>query len=64
MHTKAAEENVALVLDLAKKVQAAKEEVDRWLGRVLDEIVAWKMGANELEGLLQQQVIFSGDGDG
>ncbi|KAL7467346.1 hypothetical protein ACHAXS_007586 [Conticribra weissflogii] len=63
VRAKAAEEDAALALDLAKEAQAAKEEVETWLGRGLEEIDAWKRRARELEGLLQQQGSFSG-GDG
>jgi len=64
VRAKAAEEDAALALDLAKEAQAAKEEVETWLGRSLEEIDVWKKRAKELEGLLQQQGSFSGGESG
>ena len=40
--SKAAEEDAALALELAKDAQAVKEECEEWLTRSLDEIEFWK----------------------
>lgn len=40
--SKAAEEDAALALELAKDAQADKEECEEWLTRSLDEIEFWK----------------------
>eukprot|EP00574_Skeletonema_japonicum_P009321 CAMPEP_0201724862 /NCGR_PEP_ID=MMETSP0593-20130828/8450_1 /ASSEMBLY_ACC=CAM_ASM_000672 /TAXON_ID=267983 /ORGANISM="Skeletonema japonicum, Strain CCMP2506" /LENGTH=657 /DNA_ID=CAMNT_0048216165 /DNA_START=17 /DNA_END=1990 /DNA_ORIENTATION=- len=42
IRSKAAEEDAALALELAKDAQAVKEECEEWLTRSLDEIEFWK----------------------
>jgi hypothetical protein len=42
IRSKAAEEDAALALELAKDAQAVKEECEEWLTRSLDEIDFWK----------------------
>jgi len=49
IRSKAAEEDAALALELAKDAQAVKEECEEWLTRSLDEIEFWKNKCLEME---------------
>ncbi len=53
--SKAAEEDAALALELAKDAQAAKEECEEWLTRSLDEIEFWKEKCLSMEKKVGQQ---------
>lgn len=58
IRSKAAEEDAALALELAKDAQAVKEECEEWLTRSLDEIEFWKEKCLSMEkevGEEQQQ---------
>lgn len=59
IRSKAAEEDAALALELAKDAQAVKEECEEWLTRSLDEIEFWKNKCLSMEqqefGKQQQQ---------
>ncbi|KAL9189429.1 hypothetical protein ACHAXT_009104 [Thalassiosira profunda] len=51
---KAAEEDAALALELAKEAQGAKEECEMWLTRSLEEIDLWKGKCLGMERKLQE----------
>jgi len=67
IRSKAAEEDAALALELAKDAQAVKEECEEWLTRSLDEIEFWKNKCLEMEkdfGKQQQQSVEEVGDDG
>ena len=53
--SKAAEEDAALALELAKDAQAVKEECEEWLTRSLDEIEFWRNKCMTMEEELGKQ---------
>jgi len=54
--SKAAEEDAALALDLAKDANSCKEECEMWLSRSLEEIDLWKGRFLELEKHQKEQL--------
>jgi len=54
--SKAAEEDAALALDLAKDANSCKEECEMWLSRSLEEIDLWKNRYLELEKHQKEQL--------
>jgi len=66
VRSKAAEEDAALALELAKDAQAVKEECEEWLTMSLDEIEFWKNKCLSMEkelGKQQQQQSLEEAGD-
>ncbi|KAL7524566.1 hypothetical protein ACHAXR_001949 [Thalassiosira sp. AJA248-18] len=55
LRAKAAEEDAALALELAKEAQVSKEECELWLSRSLEEIDLWKGRCDGLEQQLKEQ---------
>mmetsp|Transcript_19918 Transcript_19918/g.37492 ORF Transcript_19918/g.37492 Transcript_19918/m.37492 type:complete len:846 (+) Transcript_19918:194-2731(+) len=55
LQSKAAEEDAALALELAKEAQAAKDECEMWLSRSLEEIDLWRGRVGALEHQLKEQ---------
>lgn len=55
LRSKAAEEDAALALELAKEAQASRDECEAWLGRSLEEIDLWRGRVGALERELREQ---------
>ena len=61
--SKAAEEDAALALELAKDAQTTKEECEVWLSRSLEEIDLWKKKCLDMEQKLSSSKIMMEEGE-